>query len=115
MTATLGPDTAIADLVRSLQREGVDVEVVPAGDDKRDSLRLFGEALRFPHWYGHNLDALFDCLLTYVHEAPAPVHVIWDGTANLRAEHPDAYAGIVQVLDDVESERPTFAATVVER
>jgi RNAse (barnase) inhibitor barstar len=115
MTTQLGPETAIADLVRSLQREGVDAHVVPAGADKRDSLRLFGQALDFPQWYGHNLDALFDCLLTFVHDAPAPVHVIWDGTARLRADHPDAYVAIIQVLDDVEAEKPTFAATVVDR
>ncbi len=115
MTTHLGPDASIAELVRSLQRDGVDVRVVPAGTSKPDSLELFGEALRFPHWYGRNLDALYDCLLGLVSASDRPVHVVWDGTAGLRRDHPEVYAAIVQVLDDVEAEAETFAATVLDR
>ena len=115
MTRVLGPDTAIAPLVRSLQREGAEVHVVPAGADKAESLRLFGEVLRFPDWYGHNLDALFDCLTSVVQASAAPVHVVWDGTAHLRSRHPEAFDAIVQVLEDTEAEQATFAATVLDR
>ena len=115
MTTHLGPQTSIAELVRSLQRDGADVRVVPAGVDKADSLALFGEALHFPDWYGHNLDALYDCLLGLAPAGSEHLHVVWDGTAALRADHPDAYAAIVRVLEDAESERPTVTATVVDR
>lgn len=31
---------------------------------KEDLHRIFAEALSFPHWYGSNLDALHDCLVS---------------------------------------------------
>ena len=31
--------------------------------DKADLLERCAEALRFPSWFGHNWDALFDCLV----------------------------------------------------
>jgi RNAse (barnase) inhibitor barstar len=115
MTQVLGPDTAIGPLVRSLQAEGVDVHVVPAGADKAESLRIFGQVLDFPDWYGHNLDALYDCLLELVLASDVPVHVVWDGTAPLRASHPDVVDAVVRLLDDAEQEQETFTATVVDR
>ena len=30
---------------------------------KEDLHRIFRETLRFPEWYGNNLDALYDCLM----------------------------------------------------
>ena len=115
MTQVLGPDTAIGPLVRSLQADGVDVHVVPAGADKAESLRLFGDVLGFPDWYGHNLDALYDCLMDLVSASDVPMHVVWDGTAPLRADHPDVVEAIVRVLDDAEGEQATFTATVIDR
>jgi len=115
MTRLLGPGTAIGPLVRDLQAQGVEVHVVPAGADKTESLRIFGEVLGFPPWYGHNLDALFDCLSMVVHDSSMPVHVVWDGTAELRAAHPEVFDAVVQVLDDTEDEQESFAATVLDR
>ncbi len=115
MTEVLGPDTGIAALVRRLREDGAVVRVVPAGSDKDESLERFGQALRFPDWYGHNYDALFDCLLTWAHEAAGPVHVVWDGTAPLRAEHPDVFDVVVRLLGDAEGEKDNLRATVVDR
>lgn len=33
-----------------------------AAQDKRAMLDLIGRAMRFPEWFGHNWDALLDCL-----------------------------------------------------
>lgn len=115
MTRVLGADTAIGPLVRALRADGALVRVVPAGADKEESLARFGDALRFPEWYGHNYDALYDCLLAVVHAADGDVHVVWDGTAPLRTEHPDVFDTVVRLLSDAEDERPTFRATVVDR
>lgn len=115
MTEVLGSQTPIGPLVRSLRRAGASVRVVPAGGDKGESLDRFGQALRFPDWAGHNYDALFDCLLLFAHEVDGPVHVVWDGTASLRAEHPEVFDMIVRVLSDAENERESFSATVVDR
>ncbi len=115
MTRVLGAQTAVGPLVRGLRGPDVVVRVVPAGDDRDESLRLFGEALGFPDWYGHNLDALFDCLLTVAHESPGALHVVWDGTAALHEGHPEVFDAIVRLLGDVEAEAPRFVATVVDR
>ena len=115
MTRVLDADTAIGPLVRRLRAEGAIVRVVPAGADKDETLARFGDALRFPDWYGHNYDALFDCLLGLVHAAREPVHLVWDGTAPLREEHPDVFDTVVRLLSDAEDEVPTFRATVVDR
>lgn len=115
MTRVLDAGTAIGPLVRGLRADGARVRVVPAGVDKDESLARFGEALRFPDWYGANYDALFDCLLAAADEAAGPVHLVWDGTTPLRAEHPEVFDSILGVLSDVEVERPAFRATVVDR
>lgn len=114
MTTVLGPGTEIAPLVRSLRAEGP-VALVPAGADKAETLARFGEALHFPDWYGLNYDAMFDCLLQHVHDAEGVVQVVWDGTALLRAEHPDVYATVLRILADAEGEKPRLRVTVVDR
>ncbi len=115
MTEVLGPDTGIGALVHRLREDGTVVRVVPAGSDKDESLERFGQALRFPDWYGHNYDALFDCLLSWAHDASGPVHVVWDGTAPLRAEHPDVFDVVVRLLGDAEVEADNLRVTVLDR
>ena len=115
MTRVLGADTQIAPLVRALRGDGVVVRVVPAGADEDEALRLFGESLYFPARYRRDLDALFDCLLTAARESVGSLHVVWDGTATLREEHPEAFDAVVRVLQDIEAEVPGFTATVVDR
>ena len=41
--------------------------------DRKELHRLLAETLSFPHWYGHNLDALYDCLTAI----STPTHLIW--------------------------------------
>ncbi|WP_341647529.1 barstar family protein [Thauera humireducens] len=41
--------------------------------DKAGLLRRFAEAFRFPDWFGHNWDALADCL-TDLSWLPAPAY-----------------------------------------
>ena len=58
------------------------------------------QALDFPDWYGHNLDALYDCLT----ELPEAVHLIlknWDDAADFA---PD----FESVFEDAQSETTDF-------
>ena len=60
--------------------------------------RVLAQTLDFPDWYGHNLDALFDCLT----ELEAPVRLIlknWD-------DGWDYAAGFRSVFEDAQSENP---------
>jgi RNAse (barnase) inhibitor barstar len=118
MIRVLGPEVAIADVVRQAQRDGDQVFVVPAGATKAESLDLFAEALHFPDWFGRNLDALADCL----HDlAELPVdggrgrHLVWDGVAALNRDHHDSFEDIVGVLDEVCQDHASFDVTVLER
>jgi RNAse (barnase) inhibitor barstar len=111
---TLGQETIIADVVREARAAGRAIAVVPAGDDKADSIARFGEVLGFPDWFGHNLDALFDCLLQRYHGAPDS-ELVWDGTAGLREREASAFDRIRQVLSDAETECPALSVTILDR
>jgi len=54
--------------------------------DKDALLRRFAEALHFPDWFGHNWDALADCLydLAWLEPAAARVLALWGLTPALR-------------------------------
>lgn len=52
--------------------------------------------LNFPQWYGHNLDALHDCLTGLT--APVTIQVL----------HGNANPVLVQVLQDSAAENPTL-------
>ena len=114
MMRVLDADTAIADVVREANAAGRPIAIVPAGDDKADSIARFGEVLGFPDWFGHNLDALFDCLLQHYHRAPDS-ELVWDGTAGLRERDASAFERIRLVLTDAERESPALSVTLVDR
>ena len=48
-----------------------EIQIDCTGLDKAGLHRAFQEALAFPQWYGHNLDALYDCLT----ELSEPTHL----------------------------------------
>ncbi|OLR95500.1 barnase inhibitor [Actinokineospora bangkokensis] len=63
-------------------------------------LTAVAEAMAFPDWFGHNLDALFDSL-TDLSWLPAGEHVlVWSHPEVLAGADPVGYRGIRSVLDD---------------
>ncbi len=63
-------------------------------------LAQFARSLQFPHWFGHNWDALADCLgdLAWL---PAPGYVlILEHTAALRARDADSFATVLDILGE---------------
>lgn len=123
MITVVGPEVPLAELVRSAQRRGARVSVVPAGATKAESLCRFAQALDFPSWFGHNLDALADCLHDWASGSGADrtggsgsaLALVWDGVAALRTDDPAAYKGIYAVLDEVGQDHPGTEITVVYR
>jgi RNAse (barnase) inhibitor barstar len=69
---------------------------------KADALTEISQEMKFPEWFGHNLDALYDCL-TDLSWLPAGEHVlIWTGSDQLKQADPKAYLGIHSVLFDAQ-------------
>jgi RNAse (barnase) inhibitor barstar len=63
-------------------------------------MAAIASALEFPSYFGHNLDALYDCL-TDLSWLPAGEHVlIWSNPAPLRAADATAYDAIAAVLTE---------------
>lgn len=110
-----GPDETTAAVVARAEGEGRDVHVVPGGRTRRETLDLFAQALGLPDWFGHNLDALADCLHELALEASEPVELVWDGVAALEASDAGTYAGVRAVLAEVAEEHEDFHVTVVHR
>ncbi|MGX7827053.1 barstar family protein [Actinokineospora sp. 24-640] len=58
------------------------------------------ETLRFPEWFGHNLDALYDCL-TDLSWLPEGQHVlVWTHPEVLADSDPVGYRAVQAVLAD---------------
>lgn len=81
-------------------------EHVVDGADIRDRaamLAAIAEALSFPDWFGHNLDALHDCL-TDLSWLPEGEHVlVWTDPQVLAEADPASYRAIRSVLADAVS------------
>lgn len=60
--------------------------------------RELARFLNFPEWYGHNLDALYDCIA----ELPSPTRLsfsVWDHVASWAS-------GFEAVLEDAQQDCP---------
>lgn len=60
---------------------------------KEEALAALGEALEFPARFGHNLDALWDCL----RDVDEPLVLVWAGSDALDAT---VFEPIVEVLQE---------------
>jgi len=77
---------------------GATVGVVEGRAEKRALLAAIGRALRFPSYYGVNLDALEECLRDLSWLPAGEVVLVWDGSEALRAADPMAHRGLLEVL-----------------
>lgn len=88
---------------------GALVHLVGPVTSKAEALDAIGVALSFPAWYGHNLDALHDCLVDLSWQGAGEHVLVWAGHPQLQAADPDGYRALLAVLDDAaeaNSERP---------
>ena len=69
--------------------------------DSRELLSVLGSTLRFPDWYGHNWDALADCL-TDLSWCEADGHILLiPGLAGLQQRDPSACQKLLGLLQEV--------------
>jgi RNAse (barnase) inhibitor barstar len=76
------------------------------GENEADLHAALAATFGFPDWYGGNLDALWDCLVTCVTE---PTVLLWDGWGPLARAEPDRFPRLLRVLHDRTAEVPPFA------
>lgn len=62
------------------------------------ALAVLGNCLGFPEWYGHNLDALHDCLTDFSWQPETGWAILLSGIDALRAAEPEAYDTLIEVL-----------------
>jgi len=105
----------VAALTHERQLAGDEVHVIRARRTLDKSLAKFAAVLHFPDYFGGNLDALMDCLRDVDSVDGRPVVLIWDRTWKLEAEDPHAYQQILEVLSDLERERPDLRTIVIRR
>jgi RNAse (barnase) inhibitor barstar len=68
--------------------------------EKREFLDRVSRALEFPDWFGHNWDALFDCL-TDLSWRPAPGYVlVFEHVAEFRDIQPEAFDTALAILSE---------------
>ena len=114
MTTWLTGTRTTGRIVRRARRHGRAVRVVSAGADLAATMQLFASALHLPDYFGHNLDALVDCLRDLPVDSGG-LTIVVDGVHRLRRADPRGLAGLVAVLTTIEAERPEIATVVVER
>lgn len=74
----------------------------PETADKASTLTALADALSFPDYFGHNLDALYDCLTDLSWLPPGEHVLIWPGSDALRRAEPKTYLAIRSVLSDAQ-------------
>src|SRR5438094_6581211 len=70
--------------------------------DKLSTMDAIAVALSFPDYFGHNLDALYDCLTDLSWLPPGEHVLIWPGSEALRKAEPKTYLAIRSVLSDAQ-------------
>ncbi|MFF3667276.1 barstar family protein [Microtetraspora malaysiensis] len=109
----------VAAAIRQVRLRGATPHVLDGSGAQSPAaiLELIARALDFPEDFGHNFDALYDCL-TDLSWLPTGEHVlIWSKPSALRRADPTAYDALGSVLSDAVSDgasgKVTFSVTML--
>ena len=88
----------LATIARAAAKAGWRVARVESTPEtgKQELLAAFKTALGFPDWFGHNLDALADCLGDVAFE-PGTL-IVWDGADHFAAADPSTSRAVFTIL-----------------
>ena len=99
MTSLPREPAGTAPAVEAARDRAALVAVVDGAADRATTLSAFGRALSFPAYYGHNLDALEECLRDLSWLPAGPVELVWaDGP--LRSADPGTHDVVTAILAD---------------
>lgn len=89
---------SVAEVATRAQQRARTVGVVSAAADRSTLLTEVGRQLRFPDYYGHNLDAFEECLTDLSWLPDGPVELVWADGELLRAD-PDTHRVVLEILE----------------
>lgn len=97
---------AEAEVKRTVEHAGWTCGVVDGWthQDKAGLLAEVAATLEFPAWFGHNLDALADCLRDLIE----PTILLWDGWGPLAREDEHAFEAALEVFTERAGQTPPF-------
>jgi len=85
------------------------VELRQSEADRREDVHEWlKQELGLPEWYGHNLDALWDCLTGHL---PLPLEIRWFADSG----NDERYAGIVELLREASDEQTALRFEYIGR
>lgn len=97
------PHGAIDDLLKGAGSAGCLVVRVDLGKvrNKHEMLEALGKALRFPEWFGHNWDALTDCLLDMGWLPATGYVIILDHCDGIHGRAEEDFVTLMRIFQDV--------------
>ena len=97
------PHGAIDDLLQGAGAAGCLVLRVDLSKarNKHDMLEALGKGLRFPEWFGHNWDALTDCLLDMGWLPATGYVIILDHCDGIHGRAEDDFVTLMRIFQDV--------------
>ncbi|ABY22169.1 conserved hypothetical protein [Renibacterium salmoninarum ATCC 33209] len=90
---------------------------IPAAESKEGVLDAFARALNFPKHFGHNFDALADCLRDFADAATVPVTLVWhvDPTFKATRAHRIVLEILAEVAEASKQDSPKSTLTFIEQ
>lgn len=81
---------------------------------KQQAIEGIANAMRFPSWFGGNLDALFDCLIDLSWLGEGTHVLVWTGTRTLADADPAAYEAIRTTVEDALAESSSLRVALID-
>lgn len=85
---------------------------LPSQVAKTQLLQAIAQALDFPDWFGHNWDALWDCLDEHLAEGGVPLELVLDLGATRELNESD-WQTCMDILQQAQEAWPGFVVRVV--
>ena len=94
------PDIAAA--ARANRFRAVRIDLADC-EDKDAVLSAVAAALEFPDWFGHNWDALADCLTDLSWSEASGYVLVFSGTGNFAGTAPDDFDTLIEILSQASA------------
>ncbi|MBI4984532.1 MAG: barstar family protein [Rhodocyclales bacterium] len=100
------PQTAPEPLLRAAEANGFAVFRIDlaAAQDKAGMLDIVGKTMHFPEWFGHNLDALADCLNDFAWQPAEGYFVLLERCDGIHGRAEADFVATLQVFEQAADE-----------